>query len=35
LPTLDIRQLGVRYATKNGTVDALSGVDRRCATANS
>jgi taurine transport system ATP-binding protein len=27
LPTLDIRQLGVRYATKNGTVDALSGVD--------
>ena len=27
MPTLDIRQLGVRYATKNGTVDALSGVD--------
>ena len=27
LPTLDIRKLGVRYATKNGTVDALSGVD--------
>ena len=27
LPTLDIRKLGVRYATRNGTVDALSGVD--------
>src|SRR6185503_19084740 len=27
VPTLDIRQLGVRYATKKGTVDALSGVD--------
>jgi len=27
LPALDIRKLGVRYATRNGTVDALSGVD--------
>ncbi len=27
LPTLDIRNLGVRYATKNGTVDALAGVN--------
>jgi len=26
LPQLDIRNLGVRYATKTGTVDALSGV---------
>ena len=27
LPTLDIRHLGVRYATKTGTVDALSDVN--------
>jgi len=27
LPTLDIRNLGVRYATKSGTVDALSNVN--------
>src|SRR6266566_9828190 len=26
MPELDIRHLGVRYATKTGTVDALSGV---------
>ena len=26
MPTLDIRQLGVRYASKAGTVDALSNV---------
>ena len=26
VPQLDIRHLGVRYATKTGTVDALSGV---------
>jgi taurine transport system ATP-binding protein len=26
VPQLDIRNLGVRYATKTGTVDALSGV---------
>jgi taurine transport system ATP-binding protein len=26
MPTLDIRQLGVRYASKGGTVDALSNV---------
>ena len=27
MPALEIRKLGVRYATKAGTVDALSGVD--------
>ncbi len=27
MPTLDIRNLGVRYATKTGTVDALSNVN--------
>ena len=27
MPALEIRKLGVRYATKTGTVDALSGVD--------
>jgi taurine transport system ATP-binding protein len=27
VPTLDIRNLGVRYATKTGTVDALSNVN--------
>ncbi len=27
MPTLDIRRLGVRYATKTGTVDALSNID--------
>jgi taurine transport system ATP-binding protein len=27
VPTLDIRQLGVRYATKTGTVDALSNIN--------
>ncbi len=27
MPTLDIRQLGVRYATKTGTVDALANVN--------
>jgi taurine transport system ATP-binding protein len=27
VPTLDIRRLGVRYATKTGTVDALSNVN--------
>ena len=27
MPTLDIRQLGVRYATKTGTVDALSNIN--------
>ena len=27
MPTLDIRHLGVRYATKSGTVDALSNID--------
>jgi taurine transport system ATP-binding protein len=27
VPTLDIRRLGVRYATKTGTVDALSNID--------
>ena len=27
MPLLDIRQLGVRYASKKGTVDALSNVN--------
>ena len=27
MPVLEIHKLGVRYATKTGTVDALSGVD--------
>ncbi len=27
MPTLDIRHLGVRYATKTGTVDALSNIN--------
>jgi taurine transport system ATP-binding protein len=27
VPALDIRDLGVRYATKTGTVDALSGIN--------
>jgi len=27
VPSLDIRDLGVRYATKAGTVDALSHVN--------
>ena len=27
MPTLDIRQLGVRYATKTGTVEALANVN--------
>src|SRR5438876_11996546 len=27
MPTLDIRQLAVRYASKRGTVDALSNVN--------
>jgi taurine transport system ATP-binding protein len=27
VPVLDIRQLGVRYATKTGTIDALSGIN--------
>ena len=27
MPTLDIQHLGVRYATKNGTVDALSDIN--------
>ena len=27
VPTLDIRNLGVRYASKTGTVDALAGVN--------
>ncbi|HKW80315.1 MAG TPA: ATP-binding cassette domain-containing protein [Casimicrobiaceae bacterium] len=27
MPALEIHKLGVRYATKTGTVDALSGVD--------
>ena len=27
MPTLDIRQLGVRYATKTGTVEALSNIN--------
>ena len=27
MPLLDIRQLGVRYASKAGTVDALSSVN--------
>jgi taurine transport system ATP-binding protein len=27
VPTLDIRRLGVRYATKSGTVDALANVN--------
>jgi ABC-type sugar transport system ATPase subunit len=27
VPTLDIRHLGVRYASKNGTVEALANVN--------
>ena len=27
MPSLDIRNLGVRYASKTGTVDALSNVN--------
>ena len=27
MPTLDIRDLGVRYATRTGTVDAIEGIN--------